>query len=249
MQNNINLKFKQLDYALVTGAAQRIGKNIAIYLAKQGWNIILHYNKSKNKALELQQYILHYIGRDCILYQENFGKLNNLQFFTKELSVGLIINNAAIFEIDTLNNLTEDDLINTLKINFSTPLLLIRSILNSTSYNKQINIINILDVMIYQLPRNFTSYYFSKYMLANLTKLLAKVYAPRVRVNGIALGQILKNDRQKTSKFNHESINNPLNHKVGIKEIHSTINFIITNQSVTGQIISLDGGTHLCINK
>ena len=238
-----------MDYALVTGSAKRIGKNIAIYLAKQGWDIILHYNESKNEALELQHYILHYVGRDCLLYQENFCKLNNLQFFTKDLSIGLIVNNAAIFVIDTLSNLTENDLINTLKINFSTPLLLCRSILDSTSYNKQINIINILDVMIYQLPKNFTSYYFSKYMLANLTKLLAKVYAPKVRVNGIALGQILKNDRQNTSKFNHESINNPLKHKVGIKEIHSTINFIMTNQSITGQIISLDSGTHLYLNK
>lgn len=234
-----------MDYALVTGAAKRIGKSIAIYLAEQGWDIILHYNESKDEALQLQKHISKYIGRTCILYQDNFRKLNNLQFFTKSFSIGLVINNAAIFMMDTLNDLTENRLINTLKINFSTPMLLMRSILNSTLYQKEINIINILDTMIYQLPKSFISYYFSKCMLANLTKLSAKAYAPKARVNGIVLGQILKNDRQDIDKFNNDSINNPLKYKVDIKEIHNTINFIINNKSITGQIISLDSGMHL----
>ena len=82
-------------------------------------------------------------------------------------------------------------------------------------------------------------------MLADFTKLSAKIYAPKSRVNGIALGQILKNNKQSEENFNKTFSNNPLGYSGNIEEICNTISFIVKTRSITGQIISLDGGAHL----
>lgn len=233
-----------MPYALITGSAKRIGRNIAIFLAKNGWDIIIHYNSSHNKAFKLQESII-LLGRKCILYQNDFSKNQVHNLFKQGLSIGLIINNASIFEMDSLHDLNQENFITTMKINFIAPSLITKTILDTNIFDNQINIINILDSIIYKLPKKFTSYYFSKRMLADFTRLSAKIYAPKARVNGIALGQIMKNYNQSEENFQKTFCSNPLGHSGTIEEICNTIHFIVENKSITGQIISLDGGAHL----
>lgn len=233
-----------MSYALITGASKRIGKEIAIFLAKKGWNIIVHYNKSENQALKLQKHIIS-LEKKCILYRNDFSKDKISKLYEEKISIELIINNASLFEIDSLYNFTQENLINTLKINFIAPSLLTKTALNINISKNQINIINILDSIIYKLPKKFTSYYFSKRMLADFTRLSAKIYAPKARVNAIAPGQIIKNSNQNEKNFIETFGNNPLGYSGTIEEICNTIDFIVKNKSVTGQIISLDGGAHL----
>ncbi|MSO13989.1 SDR family oxidoreductase [Rickettsiales endosymbiont of Trichoplax sp. H2] len=233
-----------MSYALITGSAKRIGRNIAIFLAKEGWDIIIHYNKSTNEAQNLHK-IIFGLNKECLLYQADFSKNENLDPTIQKLPIGLIVNNASIFNNDSLKNITKDNLINNLNTNFITPTLITKKILDHSTYEGQINIINILDSIIYKLPKNFSSYYFSKKSFANYTRLSAKLYAPNARINGISLGQILKNDNQSEKNFKKSFYNNPLGYSGTIDEICNTIDFILKNRSITGQIISLDGGSHL----
>jgi NAD(P)-dependent dehydrogenase (short-subunit alcohol dehydrogenase family) len=233
-----------LSYALITGSAKRIGRNIAIFLAKEGWDIIIHYNKSTNEAQNLQKTICS-LNKKCLLYQADFSKNENLYHTIQGLPIGLIVNNASIFNNDSLENITKENLINNLNINFITPTLITKKILNNSTYQGQINIINILDNIIYKLPKNFSSYFFSKKSFADYTRLSAKLHAPIARINGISPGQILKNDTQSEKNFEKSFKSNPLGYSGTIDEICNTIDFILKNKSITGQIISLDGGSHL----
>lgn len=233
-----------MSYALITGSAKRIGKSIAIFLAKEGWDIIIHYNKSANEAQNLQKTIID-LGKQCLLYEADFSKNENLDATILELPIGLVVNNASIFNNDSLRNITRDNLINNLDVNFISHAVITKQILDNSVYQDQINIINILDSIIYKLPENFSSYFFSKKSLADFTRLSAKIYAHNARTNGIALGQVLKNDKQSENNFKKSFRNNPLGYSATIDEICNTIDFILKNKSITGQIISLDGGAHL----
>ena len=230
--------------ALITGSAKRIGRHIVLFLAKNGWDIIIHYNHSEAEALKLQKEIMD-LGRRCELYSQNFLHDEKTQDMFRELEIELLINNASIFKNDALHEIKEEDLLDNLRINFITPIKLSKKMLQNISPNQQINIINILDSIIFKLPKNFISYYFSKMALANFTKLGAKLYAPAARVNGIALGHIMKASTQSEESFNKAREATPLGYSGSIEEICFTIDFIVKTKSLTGQIISLDGGAHL----
>ena len=230
--------------ALITGSAKRIGRHIVLFLAKNGWDIIIHYNHSEAEALKLQKEIMD-LGRRCELYSQNFLHDEKTQDMFRELEIELLINNASIFKNDALHEIKEEDLLDNLRINFITPIKLSKKMLQNISPNQQINIINILDSIIFKLPKNFISYYFSKMALANFTKLGAKLYAPAARVNGIALGHIMKASTQSEESFNKAREATPLGYSGRIEEICFTIDFIVKTKSLTGQIISLDGGAHL----
>jgi len=232
-----------LSYALITGAAKRIGKALAISLADKGLNIILHYNTSVDEAKSLQKIIIN-LGRKCILLRNDFASLSfNLDTFKMPISV--LINNASVFENDYLDKIEMKNLLHTLNINFTYPAILTKLVLKNSSYKGQINVINILDTIIYKLLKNFSTYYLSKKSLADFTRLSALFYAPDARVNGISLGQIMKNDNQSQENFNKSVKNNPLGHSGTVEEICNTVDFLINTRSITGQIISLDGGSHL----
>ena len=231
-------------YALITGASKRIGKCIALFLAENGWDIILHYNTSRAEAFKLQKEIIG-LGRQCKLYHQDFLHNEQNQDTLWELGAELLINNASVFKKNNIYDMEEDDLLDNIKVDFIAPIKLSKKILQNRTPNQQINIINLLDIIIFKLPTNFTYYYFSKMALANFTKLAAKLYAPVARVNGIALGHIIKASFQSEESCNKNKKATPLGYNGSIEEICLTIDFILKTKSLTGQIISLDGGAHL----
>ena len=234
-----------MSYALITGAAKRIGGEVALFLAKNQWDIIIHYNTSFEDAIQLQKKI-EALGRKCILCRENFmGHDNEFQKTIAKFEINLLVNNASIFENDTLNDIEEKNLYDSFKVNFFSPLMLTKLLIQNNRGEHQLNVINILDSIIFKLPKNFASYYFSKAALADFTRLAAKLYAPTARINGIALGQIIKNSAQSEENFAMTKKATPLGLSGTIDEIFSTIDFILNTKSLTGQIISLDGGAHL----
>lgn len=115
----------------------------------------------------------------------------------------------------------------------------------SNSEKKEKNIINILDYAIYKAPRNFCSYSLSKFALSKATKIAARALAPNVRVNGLALGQILVNPKQNLALHNKSILSSPLQVKPKLEEINRAINFLLEAKSTTGQIIKIDGGISL----
>jgi NAD(P)-dependent dehydrogenase (short-subunit alcohol dehydrogenase family) len=117
-------------------------------------------------------------------------------------------------------------------------------LLNDSGSLNQKNIINILDSDTLRIPKNFTSYHVSKKSLEYFTEIAALQLAP-IRVNAIALGYMLKNERQRQEHFDAFAKSNPLQHQISGKELMQTIDYLINNQAVTGQIIKLDAGCWL----
>ena len=155
-----------------------------------------------------------------------------------------LINNASLFEKDALSNFSEKSFNNHIDINLRAPAILIQDFKKYIRLKKG-NIINIIDQRIFKLTPFFFSYTLSKTGLQSLTKISAISLAPNIRVNGIAPGPTIKNKRQSENHFKKQWKSLILKNKVDPKNICETVKYFINNDSVTGQIISVDSGQSL----
>ena len=236
---HIDLKIEFMKWALVTGAAKGIGRAISIHLAETGFNIIAHFNSSSEEASSLKEEIEN-LGKKCMLWQKNLSDLSTAFFLAQIPS--LIVHNAAVFMNDNIVNFSKEDFQQHFNTNFLSPIILNNLMLKK---NTEGDIIHILDYITFKLPSNFFSYSWSKKLLKYYTQLSAKSLAPNIKVNAISLGHITKNSRITEESFKKMKANTPLKLNSNIDEILTTIDFILKIKSLTGQIISLDGGSHL----
>ena len=230
---------------LITGAAQRIGKEIAIFFAKKGWNIVLHFNKSKKNALLVQKQI-HKIGAKCLIIKADLSKFSDLKkiFSVSNQKMGVVnclINCASVFENDNIEKFNQKKWQAHFDINLKAPAIL-SSYFSKQKKIKNGNIINIIDQRIFKLTPYFLSYTLSKAGLHTLTKVLAMRFAPKIRVNAIAPGPVMRNHRQSKLHFKKQFKNTLLQKKVEISDICNSIEFIINNKSTTGHRIPIDSG-------
>jgi NAD(P)-dependent dehydrogenase (short-subunit alcohol dehydrogenase family) len=243
-----------MTFALVTGAAKRIGKEIALHLASKGYNIILHYNSSVKEAHETANQIKSF-GVSVELCMSDLScavGIEKLISFCKEFPVSVLINNASVFENDSI--LSEDiaeSLNKHLQVNLISKVSLIQSIAKSVLLNQKnkLDIINLLDYGVVKAPHNFFSYHLTNKIFHSFTQLGAKQLIPNVRINSIALGQTLKNDKQSDDAFDEARHLTPLGVSSTVEELLKALDFILGVESLTGQIIFLDGGMHLSDNK
>ena len=224
--------------ALITGAAKRIGKIIALALAKEGWDLILHYNFSEREVSAVQMLAVE-MGVSAILWQCDFMMLDKVEQFKPKNNLDLLINNAAIFQNDHINDFIYQNINNHLKINVIVPMLLTKMFSFYSQNARDPNVINILDYQTKTYPHNFFSYHISKNALAYFTKIAAENLAPCIRVNGIALGQTIKNPNQSIENFNRAINSSKLKKIVSEKNLVDTLHYLIHNQNITGSIISL----------
>ena len=234
---------------IITGGAARIGAAIAKSLANHKNKITIHYNKSKKKAEQLKN-ILEKKGSKVFLIKADlnkFSELNKIIKFanTKMKGVNCLINNASLFENDNIKNFSIKGWDKHLNINLKAPAILIKHFSKLIPKNKKANIINIVDQRVFKLTPFFLSYTLSKAGLCTLTKTSAMSLAPNIRVNGIAPGPTIKNKRQSAKHFKKQYLSTLLRKSVDTKEICSTIKFLITNDSITGQVIAIDSGQNL----
>ena len=234
---------------LITGSSQRIGKELCLYFAKMGWNIAIHFNKSKKQAEVLKKEIESY-GVKCIHIQ---GNLLNTKIIKKIITlvkkklgnIDCIINNASIFNNDSILNFNEKSWNEHLKINLFAPATLIKEFSKIKNLSGDKSIINILDQRIFKLTPYFFSYTISKTGLQTITKTAAMKLAPKIRVNAIAPGPVLKNKRQTEKHFNKQSKNTLLGKTVKIEDICKTAYLLANSETITGQIIAVDSGQSL----
>ena len=234
---------------IVTGGATRIGAAIAESLASHKNQITIHYNKSKEKAEKLKK-ILEKKGSKVFLIKADLNKISELNKIIKFANVKMkgvncLINNASLFENDNIKNFSIKRWEKHLNINLKAPALLIKQFSKVVSKKTKANIINIVDQRVFKLTPYFLSYTLSKTGLYTLTKTSAMSLAPNIRVNGIAPGPTLKNKRQSSKHFKKQYLSTLLKKSVDTKEICSAIKFLITNKSITGQIIAIDSGQNL----
>ena len=234
---------------LITGAATRIGRAIALHFAEKGWNIALHYFKSSSKAKNLKKIIEQNWGR-AVLIKADLTNLKQVEKIfpqaKKKLgTIDCLINNAALFERDDILNFTNKSFNDHLNINLFAPTILIKQFVKQTSTKTTSNIINIIDQRVFNLTPIFMSYTLSKSALYTLTKTMAMRLGPNIKVNGVAPGPTIKSKRQSIKHFNKQARSTLLKKPVGLEDICDTVDFLVNNNSITGQVIAVDSGQNL----
>tara|TARA_Y100000741_G_scaffold307496_1_gene250317 strand:+ start:946 stop:1695 length:750 start_codon:yes stop_codon:yes gene_type:complete len=238
---------------LITGAATRIGKAIALHFAERGWNIALHYFKSSSNAKKLKKIIEQNWVKVTLIKADlkNPREVEKIiPFARKKLGrIDCLVNNAALFEKDDIINFTTKSWNNHLNINLLAPTILTKQFAKQASKKSLSNIINIIDQRIFNLTPFFMSYTISKGGLQTLTKTMAMRLAPNIKVNAIAPGPTIKSKRQTDKHFKNQVRSTPLKKSVGMDDICDTVEFLINNNAVTGQIIAVDSGQNLSWNR
>ena len=238
---------------LITGAATRVGKAIALHFAERGWNIALHYFRSSAKAKELKKIIEQHWVKVALIKAD----LKNPKQTEKIISlakrklgaINCLVNNAALFEKDDITNFTTKSWNDHLNINLLAPTILTKQFAKQAPKKTVSNIINIIDQRIFNLTPFFMSYTISKSGLQTLTKTMAMRLGPNIKVNGIAPGPTIKSKRQTNAHFKNQIKSTLLKKTVRLQDICDTVDFLINNDSITGQIIAVDSGQNLSRNK
>ncbi len=235
--------------ALVTGAAKRIGRAIALDLARHGWAVAVHYRQSAAEAAELIREIERTGGR-AVALQADLARETHTQALLPRAVEALgpltcLVNNASLFEMDKIETVTRASWDAHLETNLRAPLALSQAFAQQLPAGSQGNIINMLDQRVWNLTPYFLSYTVAKMGLWTLTRTLALALAPRIRVNGIGPGPTLPSPRQSPEQFAEQCRAMPLGHGTTLEEICAAVQFILSAPAMTGQMIALDGGQHL----
>ena len=244
----MGLKKKKYKSVLITGGAQRIGESMAKHLISLGFDVAIQYNNSKKKAFELQN-ILGNNKNKFSTYQFDFENYKEISKFYKKVindfgTIDILINNASTFEFDTISTSTDKIFNKHLNVNLKAPFFLSQNFVKNIK-NREGLIINIIDQRVNNITPYFTSYTLSKSALLTLTKSLALYLAPKIRVNGISPGPTLMSKNQNSEQFKRQILRTPLKKQVQLSEINEAITYIINNNSVTGQVLTLDSGQSL----
>ncbi len=233
---------------LITGAAKRIGRAIALGLAEKGWDIALHYHHAQKDADDIIT-ALKEQGRRAIAIKADLADSDAVaqiiaHAYNQLGPINALINNAALFEYDDIDALTTQSWDLHMNINLRAPAILARDFVKQALPGS--SIINIIDQRVWRLNPHFTSYTISKSGLWTLTQTLAQALAPRtIRVNAIGPGPILPNPRQSEDEFAKQAELTPLSGGATAQDILQAICFLLEAKTLTGQMLAIDGGQHL----
>jgi NAD(P)-dependent dehydrogenase (short-subunit alcohol dehydrogenase family) len=235
--------------ALVTGAARRIGRAIALDLASHGYGVGVHYHRSRDDAEDVVGTIKAKGGRAVALHAD-LGREKETAALVAALAdtLGppcLLVNNASLFERDDALTATRASWDAHMEANLRAPFVLSQEFARRLPEAADGLIVNMLDQRVWNVTPHFTSYTVSKAGLWTITQTLALALAPRVRVNAIGPGPVLPSSRQTQAQFDRQVGSVPLQRSARLEEICAAIHFMIAAKSMTGQMVALDGGQHL----
>ncbi len=240
---------KSKGHTLVTGAAKRIGREIAIALAEDGWTVGIHHRRSAADADALCRSLTNAGKRAYVVAADLDDDADIDRLMDEAVSaagpVTCLVNNASVFEHDSLETLSRDSWDTHMNVNLWAPIKLAQSMENRLPDGETGNIVNIADQRVINIPPGFLSYTISKAGMWAMTQSLALALAPRIRVNAIGPGPTLPSPRQTQEQFDMQADRVPLGHGAGAGEIADGVRYILSASSLTGQIIALDGGQHL----
>lgn len=233
--------------ALVTGGAQRLGRVFSLSLARMGYAIGLHYLHSAQEAIQLKKEI-ELLGAPAYLLRADLSKPEKidqlfeiLREFDEPLRV--LVNSAAVMPVGNPRELPLSDWNDALDLNLRAPFLMAQQA--AKLMKKGGLIVNVSDVGAQKPWSRFPSYVVSKSGLEALTRVLARAFAPSIRVNAIAPGLVLKSDAVTSEEWNELVRRLPLKRTAQPEEIASALEFLIRNEYITGQTIVVDGGYSL----
>ena len=235
--------------ALVTGAARRIGRAIAVALAADGLAVAVHHNASAVEAAETVDAIRTAGGRAVALAADLADAAAVEALVPRTVAAlgppCLLVNNASLFEDDRIATMTRQSWAAHMAINLEAPAVLIQAFTRALPEGSAGNVINLIDQRVWNLGPAFLSYTVSKAGLWTLTRTLAMALAPRIRVNAIGPGPTLAAKNQTQAQFAAQCARLPLGRGTTPEEICDAVRFILAAPAMTGQMIALDGGEHL----
>lgn len=229
--------------ALVTGAAHRLGKAFALTLARNGYDILLHYHSANDEARQTQSEI-ESAGSRVILAQADLTDPAQISSLLSEVeSLSVLVNSAAFMPSGNTESLSIENWDTSLDLNLRAPFLLAQE--SAKKMPEGGLIVNITDVGAQKAWSRYPSYTVSKAALESLTKILARALAPKIRVNAIAPGFVLQSDIVSVEEWERLINRVPLKRPARSEEIASALEFLLKNEYITGQTIVVDGGYSL----
>lgn len=244
----------QHQLALVTGAAHRLGKALAMCLASQGYAVAVHYNDSEADALDTVESI-RTLGVPAYPIHADLTRLASIvELFDKIDAIcaekdspitrfSVLVNSAARMPRADVRTMPAADFDDTLALNLRAPFLL-----SQRAYQRMAAgglIVNISDVGAGKVWNSFPAYTISKAGLEALTKVLARSFAPSVRVNAIAPGLVLPTEGMAAEDWDRLVVKVPAGRPAQVDEITVALQFLIQNEYITGQTLTIDGGYSL----
>jgi len=240
--------------ALVTGSAHRLGRAFALSLARRGYALALHYNSSGDEALITADEI-RALGVPVFLFQADLTQADQIQVLFGAIDETLscnsslisrfsvLVNSAAIMPRADARTFSIDDFDVALDLNLRAPFILAQQAYQRMEAGGLI--VNISDIAAQKAWTGFPAYTVSKAGLDSLTKVLARSFAPRVRVNAIAPGLVLASENLTPEDWERLVRRLPIPRAAALDEITSTLEFLLKNEYITGQTIVVDGGYSL----
>lgn len=230
----------------------RIGRAISEALALAGCNVVVHYNKSGPEAKSLVRMLIH----DGVKAFAVRGDLASPKTCVRMLAeawrvaggIDILVNNAAVFHKDTIMSATDDKMESELAVNLVAPMTLSREFarrFRKAGRKAGGRIINLLDRRIAFEDPDCVPYLISKKMLAEFTVAAAVEFAPAITVNGVAPGAVLPPPGKGKKHVKDLAGRIPLGRRPGPEDVANTVVFLASADSITGQILFVDGGQHL----
>ncbi len=235
--------------ALVTGAAKRIGRAIAVALARAGYDIAVHYGQSHDAADALVRE-LEAIGVRAAAVQADLSDITSTSTLIDRTRdalgpIGVLVNNASVFADDRALTMTAEGWQMHMGTNLLAPILLSQAFAAQTDIGDGASIINLIDQRVLKPSPPFFSYGLSKAGLWHATRTLAQALAPRIRVNAVGPGPTLKSIHQSEADFAREANATLLQKPTSPEEVAAAVIYLLSAPSVTGQMICVDSGQHL----
>ncbi|MES2282731.1 MAG: SDR family oxidoreductase [Pseudomonadota bacterium] len=235
---------------LVTGAARRLGREIALALATAGWQVAVHYRNSEADALQTVADCARLAGQSaafaCDLADEAGVRALLPAVIEKFGRVDAVVNSASTFEHDSTGTFGFAAMEKHLRSNTGAPILLAQALhAHLISRNTVGAVVNLLDQKLWNQNPDFFSYTLSKAALEAANTMLAMALAPHVRVVGVAPGLTLTSHMLSDEQFAALHKLSPLNRSSTPADVAATVRFALENQSITGTTLLVDGGQHL----
>ncbi|OUD10047.1 short chain dehydrogenase [Marivivens niveibacter] len=246
--------------ALVTGAGARLGQAMAIYLADRGYDVAVHYATSRDGADETVNAIKEK-GRNAIAIQADLLNEAEVQGLLPAAADALggpitcLVNNASIFEYDNIHTATREKWDRHMESNLRAPYVLTQAMATQIPDPvmdemdepvAQGLIVNMIDQRVRKLTPEFSTYTIAKMGLWALTQTAAQGLAPKIRVNAIGPGPTLQGARQSRQHFDTQRKATVLQRGANPSDICAALGYFIDSPAITGQLLCVDGGQHLC---
>jgi NAD(P)-dependent dehydrogenase (short-subunit alcohol dehydrogenase family) len=239
----------QAKTVLITGGAKRLGRAIALDLARHGWNIALHYNSSEKEARATEA-DASTAGVKVALLKGDLSRESETAALVGRANaalgpLGALVNSASIFENDEWYSADRASWDKHMEINLRAPFVLSQDFARQVARNARGAIVNVIDQRVLKPTPQFMSYSVSKAALFWLNTTLAQALAPRIRVNAVGPGPVMKNERQSISDFERQREATLLGRGAEPQDVCDAVRYLLDAPNVTGQMLAVDGGQHL----